>query len=77
MPCPVLGLFGNEDEGPSPKDVDDYAAALSLAGIEHEFHRYEGAGHGFQDSYAEDRYNSAASEDAWDKAISFFNSNLK
>lgn len=72
-----MGLFGNEDEGPSPKDVDDYAAALSAAGIEHQFHRYDGAGHGFQDEYAKDRYNKEASEDAWGKALAFFNSKLK
>ena len=77
MPCPVLGLFGNEDEVPSPKDVDDYAAALSAAGIEHQFHRYDGAGHGFQDEYSKDRYNKEASEDAWGKALAFFNSKLK
>ena len=26
--CPVIGFFGNDDENPSPEDVDDYSKAL-------------------------------------------------
>jgi len=70
--CPVLGIFGNEDRGPSPEDVDDYDAALEKAGVPHEFHRYDGAGHGFQDFNNPERYREAQSEDAWQKALAFF-----
>ncbi len=72
IPCPVIGIFGNDDENPSPADVDDLAAALSKAGVEHEFHRYDGAGHGFQDSVNEDRYRKDATADSWDKLLAFF-----
>jgi carboxymethylenebutenolidase len=68
----VLGVFGNEDAGPSPADVDDYAQALADAGVAHEFHRYDGAGHGFQDFTNPDRYRESQSEDAWHKALEFF-----
>ena len=74
--CPVLGIFGNDDEGPSPADVDDYAAALAAAGVEHEFHRYDGAGHGFQDFNNPERYREAQSEDAWARALAFFGRHL-
>ena len=74
--CPVLGIFGNEDVGPSPGDVDDYAAALQSAGVEHEFHRYDDAGHGFQDFTNPQRYRESQSEDAWDKALHFFHRHL-
>ena len=30
---PVMGVFGNEDQGPSPEDVDAYEAALQQAGV--------------------------------------------
>jgi dienelactone hydrolase len=40
--CPVMGVFGNDDKGPSPEDVDDYEAALTKAGVTSEFHRYDG-----------------------------------
>ena len=39
-----MGFFGNEDQNPSPEDVDDYAEALRKAGVETTFHRYDGAG---------------------------------
>lgn len=74
--CPVAGFFGNEDENPSPADVNDYEAALRNAGIEHEFHRYDGAGHGFQTSNMPERYREQVSEDAWAKALDFFTRQL-
>jgi len=75
--CPVLGIFGNEDQGPSPDDVNDYEAALKEAGVSYEFHRYDGAGHGFQDFHDQNRYRKAQSEDAWGKAIAFLDRHLK
>jgi carboxymethylenebutenolidase len=72
IPCPVIGIFGNDDENPSPADVDDLAAALSNAGVAHEFHRYDGAGHGFQDFVNEERYRKEATADSWDKLLAFF-----
>ena len=75
--CPLLGIFGNDDHGPSPADVDDYEAALREAGVAFEFHRYDGAGHGFQDFSNRERYRSEQSEDAWAKAISFLDEQLK
>ena len=74
--CPVLGVFGNEDQGPSPVDVDDYQAALDANGVANEFHRYDGAGHGFQDFTNSERYRETQSEDAWQKALAFFNQHL-
>jgi carboxymethylenebutenolidase len=75
--CPVLGIFGNEDQGPSPEDVNDYEAALKGAGVPYEFHRYDGAGHGFQDFHDPNRYRKEQSEDAWSKAIAFLDRHLK
>ena len=75
--CPVLGIFGNDDASPSPQDVDDYAAALRAVEAAHEFHRYDGAGHGFQDFNAPERYREAQSEDAWGKVIEFFRRHLR
>ena len=75
--CPVIGFFGNEDENPSPADVDDYSEALSKAGVEHVFYRYDGAGHAFQSFNNQDRYRYEYSEDAWDKVLAFFAENLR
>jgi carboxymethylenebutenolidase len=75
--CPVMGLFGNEDENPSPADVDDLDAALTAAGVPHEFHRYDGAGHGFQDYTNPNRYRREASDDAWKKLLGFLGKHLR
>ena len=77
IPCPMIGIFGNDDKNPSPADVDDLDAALSKAGIEHEFHRYDGAGHGFQDFVNQERYRKEATDDSWAKVMAFFDRNLK
>lgn len=77
MACPVMGIFGNEDANPSPEDVDDLDAALTKAGVAHEFHRYDGAGHGFQDFCNDERYRQGSSEDAWGKLLAFLDTYLK
>jgi len=75
--CPVIGFFGNDDTNPSPEDVDDYDAALTEAGVEHVFHRYDGAGHAFQSFNSAEHYRPQASEDAWEKVLAFFAEKLK
>jgi carboxymethylenebutenolidase len=71
-----MGVFGNEDKGPSPDDVNDYEAALRLAGVTCEFHRYDGAGQSFQGSGNAERYRPEQSEDAWAKSLDFLARNL-
>ena len=46
--------------------------ALTDAGVEHEFHRYNYAGHAFQSFNIEEKYSEDASEDAWTKVLDFF-----
>ncbi len=75
--CPVIGIFGNEDQNPSPADVDDYEAALANAGVEYVFHRYDGAGHAFQWEENPERFRAAQSEDSWEKTLAFFAEKLK
>ena len=69
--CPLLGLFGNEDRYPSPEHVDELEQILKANGKDFEFHRYDGAGHGF---FAVDRemYRVAAANDGWERIESFF-----
>jgi carboxymethylenebutenolidase len=69
--CPVLGLFGNEDKSPSPERVDEFERLLQEHGKTYEFHRYDGAGHGF---FALDRpsYRVEAANDGWDRIAEFY-----
>src|ERR1051326_665303 len=68
---PIIGFFGNEDRHPSPQDVDQISAELTRCGIAHEFHRYDGVGHGFQNPARDSRQERAAAEDAWEKTFAF------
>ena len=69
--CPVIGFFGNEDRHPSPDDVNQIDAELTRWGTEHEFHRYDGVGHGFQNPAHDSPQERAAAEDAWEKTLVF------
>jgi len=69
--CPLLGLFGNDDSYPSPEHVDLLDKILTDNGLEHEFHRYDGAGHGF---FAVDRpsYRQEQAVDGYRQIGRFF-----
>lgn len=66
----VLGLFGEEDSYPSPDQVALIDAALTNAGVAHEFHTYPNAGHGF---FAPDRvsYRVEAANAGWAQIWTF------
>ena len=73
--CPLLGLFGNEDQHPAPADVDELERLLQQHGKSYEFHRYDDAGHAF---FSVDRpsYRVAAANDGWERVTAFFASHL-
>jgi carboxymethylenebutenolidase len=74
--CPLLGLFGNEDQSPSPDDVTAMANALEANGKDFDFHSYDDAGHAF---FSVDRpsYRVEAAKDGWKQIWSFFGTHLK
>jgi carboxymethylenebutenolidase len=74
--APLLGLFGNEDQNPPPDQVDQHEAALKEHGKTYEFHRYDGAGHGFF-YYDRPAYRQQQAMDGWSKVFAFFEKHLK
>ncbi|MDP8924836.1 MAG: dienelactone hydrolase family protein [Chloroflexota bacterium] len=73
--APLIGLFGNEDQSPSPAQVDQHEAALQAHSKTYTFHRYDGAGHGFF-YYDRPAYRPQAAMDGWNKVVEFFNQYL-
>jgi carboxymethylenebutenolidase len=71
MKAPVLGLYGAEDQGIPPAQVEQMKAALTAAGKTAEFKIYSGAGHGFHADYRPS-YNKEAAEDAWQQVANWF-----
>ena len=76
LSCPILGLFGNEDQGPSPEQVNQHEAELKKQGKDYEFHRYDGAGHGFI-YYDRPAYRQGPAIDGWQKVFAFLATYLK
>jgi carboxymethylenebutenolidase len=74
--APVLGLFGEEDQNPTPDDVVKIEAELKKHGKTYEFHMYSGSGHGFHCD-ARPSYRPEAARDAWGKAVAWFDKYLK
>lgn len=68
---PVIGFFGLDDSEPAPEDVDKIEAEFQRHGIDCEFHRYEGAGHAFQNFMSKERFREAAARDSWEKTLAF------
>jgi carboxymethylenebutenolidase len=75
LSAPLLGLFGNEDKYPTPEQVDQLEGALQQNGKEYEFHRYDGASHGFFYYFAP-IYRAEATMDGWEKIFTFFGAKL-
>jgi carboxymethylenebutenolidase len=71
MQVPLLGIFGNDDQNPSPDDVNRTEEELKKHNKNYEFHRYDGAGHGF---FATPRpgYRQAQAVDGWEKVFAFY-----
>ena len=75
LSCPLLGLFGAEDQYPSPEEVAELEQTLLAAGKTSEFHTFEGAGHAF---FATNRpsYRPEAANEGWELIWDFFERTL-
>ncbi len=70
LPGPVLGIFGAEDQAPSPEQVAHFEAGLQAAGIDHEITIYDGVGHAFVSSMEAVRQGGAPGE-AWNQFVAW------
>ena len=69
--APLLGIFGNDDKYPTPEQVNQHEGELKRLGKDYEFHRYDGASHGFF-YYMTPAYRPEATMDGWEKVFAFF-----
>ncbi len=76
LSCPLLGIFGNEDKAPTPEQVNQHEAELKKHGKNYEFHRYDGAAHGFF-YYDRPMYRVEQALDGWKKVFAFYEKHLK
>jgi carboxymethylenebutenolidase len=71
MKAPVLGLYGEADQGIPVAQVEALKAALAEAKKTAEFKIYPGAPHGFHADYRAS-YRKEAAEDGWNQMQSWF-----
>ncbi|WAL58096.1 dienelactone hydrolase family protein [Thermocoleostomius sinensis] len=76
LQMPILGVFGELDDNPSPETVYEFKAALDSLGKSAEIYIYEGADHAFANPSGT-RYNPEVAEDAWQRTIAFLDRHLK
>ncbi len=71
LSCPLLGLFGAEDQNPSPAEVAELDTLLTEHHKTFSFSTYEGAGHAF---FATNRsnYRPEAANEGWERIWEFF-----
>ena len=73
--APLLIVHGLQDPIVHPLQSEELVEALKREGKSYEFHRYDGAGHGF---FAVDRtgYRPEQAVDAWGKVFEFYGKHL-
>lgn len=73
--APVMGVFGDQDEGIPPAAVQEFANAMKVAGESLALHRYD-APHAFANPSSAN-YDAKAAEDAWSNVRAFFGEHLR
>lgn len=74
--APLLGLFGADDGGIPVDGVRAFEKAAKEAGVDVDFHVYEGAGHAFANPSGKN-YQEKTARDAWEKTLRFYDARLR
>jgi carboxymethylenebutenolidase len=74
--APVIGFFGDQDEGIPDEAVLGFEKAMRELGKSAEMHIYREAGHAFANPEGKS-YNQLAADDSWNKLRVFFGRHLK
>jgi carboxymethylenebutenolidase len=74
--APILGLYGEADQGIPVADVKELEAAFKSAGKKAEFVLYPDAPHAFHADYRPS-YRENPAKDAWARCLAWFNTYLK
>jgi carboxymethylenebutenolidase len=73
---PLIGFFGEKDQGITVADVQKFQEALKSAKVDAEIHEYPDAGHAFANPSGE-RYQPEAAKDSWERTVKFFKAHLQ
>lgn len=74
--CPVLGLFGDQDQSIPIGTIEQFEHVLTGHNIPHEIKVYPNSGHAFFRDTDPNVYRPEAAKDAWERVTTFFARNL-
>jgi carboxymethylenebutenolidase len=75
--APILGLFGAQDKGITPEDVQKFEQTMKQLGKKIEVKEYDDAGHAFENPNNQQGYREADAQDAWKRTVDFLSGTLK
>jgi len=75
LACPLLGIFGNDDENPNADQVNRTEEKLKRLKKNHEFYRYDGAGHAFFNT-SRPAFRAKQAADGWTKVFAFLKKHI-
>ncbi|MFI5117406.1 MAG: dienelactone hydrolase family protein [Terriglobales bacterium] len=73
----ILGIFGGQDRGIPPADVNKFEAQLKALGKATEIHIFPDAGHGFENPNNKQGYRAEDAAQAWKLTVDFLAKHLK
>ncbi|MEL6444822.1 MAG: dienelactone hydrolase family protein [Bacteroidota bacterium] len=76
LEAPILGLFGEDDQGIPAESARAFDTALDEVGVPHTIRIFDGADHAFANPSG-DRYQPEAAEEAWTMTTAFLAEHLQ
>ena len=76
LACPLLALYGEDDEFVPGEDLAALEAGLAESGQSTEVKIYAGAGHAFMNETREEAFRPETASDAWARMLAFLRSAL-
>lgn len=73
----ILGLFGAQDKGITPDDVQKFEQTMKQLGKKIEVKEYDEAGHAFENPNNKQGYREADAQDVWKRTVDFLSATLK
>lgn len=73
----ILGLFGGQDRGITPQDVQTFATQMKNDGKNIQVTIYPDAGHAFENPNNQGGYREKDAADAWARTVKFLRENLQ
>jgi len=75
--APILGIFGGQDKGITPADVNKFESQMKALGKTVDIHSFPDAGHAFENPNNKQGYRAQDAAEAWKLTVAFLEQYLK